>query len=140
MLIDELKKANVQALKDHDSVKRAILGVVISQYMLVNVENRKDGKETTDAEVVSILQKAIKGLEEEKAMFEKGNREDKVKDTLAQMDLLKSYLPKMLSEEEIKDIILSLEDKSMKNVMGCFKANYAGKADMSLVSKIARSL
>ena len=66
MLIDELKKANVQALKDHDSVKRAILGVVISQYMLVNVENRKDGKETTDAEVVSILQKAIKGLEEEK--------------------------------------------------------------------------
>ena len=92
MLIDELKKANVQALKDHDSVKRAILGVVISQYMLVNVENRKDGKETTDAEVVSILQKAIKGLEEEKAMFEKGNREDKVKDTLAQMDLLKSYL------------------------------------------------
>ena len=43
-----------------------------------------------------------------------------------------------LSEDEIKDIIASMEDKSMPSVMKHFKANYAGKVDMSLVNKIAR--
>ena len=46
----------------------------------------------------------------------------------------------MMSEDEIKNIILSLEDKSIPNVMKHFKANYAGKVDMGLVNKIARSI
>ena len=44
----------------------------------------------------------------------------------------------ILSEQEIRDIIDSLEDKSMASVMKHFKMNYDGKADMSLVSKVAR--
>lgn len=140
MLIDELKKANVQALKDHDSVKRAALSVLINKYMLVNIENRKDGKETSDADVVSLIQKVCKELEEEKEMYVKAGREDSIKNTQIQIDVLSFYLPKMLSEDEIKNIISGLEDKSMKNVMSYFKSNYAGKVDMSLVSKIARGI
>ena len=44
----------------------------------------------------------------------------------------------MLSEDEIRKIIASLEDKSMPSVMKHFKINYDGKVDMALVSKIAR--
>ena len=44
----------------------------------------------------------------------------------------------MLEENEILDIINSLEDKSIPNVMKYFKINYAGKCDMSLVSKLAK--
>ena len=44
----------------------------------------------------------------------------------------------MLREEEIKHIIASMEDKSIPSVMKHFKANYAGKVDMSVVNKIAR--
>ena len=43
-----------------------------------------------------------------------------------------------MSEEEIRKVIDSLEDKSIPAVMKHFKMNYDGKADMSLVSKIAR--
>ena len=44
----------------------------------------------------------------------------------------------MMSEEEIKNIIAGMEDKSIPSVMKHFKANYAGKVDMGLVNKIAR--
>ena len=44
----------------------------------------------------------------------------------------------MLSEEEIKNIIANLEDKSIPSIMKHFKAEYAGKVDMSMVNKIAR--
>ena len=56
MLIDEIKKANMQALKDKDKATRAALSTVINKYMLLNVENKAKGKETTDADVISILQ------------------------------------------------------------------------------------
>jgi uncharacterized protein YqeY len=45
----------------------------------------------------------------------------------------------MLSEEEIYKIISALEDKSIPSVMRYFKTNYAGKCDMSSVSKIAKT-
>ena len=44
----------------------------------------------------------------------------------------------MLSEQEIRDIVAKLEDKSMPSIMKHFKANYAGKVDMGLVNKVAR--
>ena len=46
----------------------------------------------------------------------------------------------MMSEEEIKSVILSLDDKSTPSVMKHFKANYAGKCDMGLVNKVLKSL
>ena len=45
-----------------------------------------------------------------------------------------------MSEEEIKNVILSLEDKSIPAVMKHFKTNYAGKCDMGLVNKVLKSL
>ena len=55
----------MQALKDKDKATRAALSTVINKYMLLNVENKAKGKETTDADVISILQKSVKELEEE---------------------------------------------------------------------------
>ena len=46
----------------------------------------------------------------------------------------------MLSEEEIIAIINTLPDKTMPTIMKHFKSEYAGKVDMGVVNKIARSL
>lgn len=139
MLIDEIKKANMQALKDHDTVARAALSVLVSKYMLFNIENRKDGKETTDAEVVSLIQKFIKELEEEKEMYVQGERAESVKEMDHQLEVVNKFLPQMMSEDDIKKIIGGLTDKSIKNVMTIFKTKYAGKVDMTLVAKLAKS-
>ena len=92
----------------------------------------------TDADMVSVLNKVIKELEDEKKMYESANHLEEAKNDEAQIAIIKAYLPKMMSEEEIKDIISKLEDKSIKNIMTTFKKDYAGKADMAAVSKIAK--
>lgn len=140
MLIDEIKKANMQALKDKDKATRAALSTVINKYMLLNVENKAKGKETTDADVISILQKSVKELEEEKNMFVKAARQDKIDEMNIQINAVKKYLPEMMSEDEIRKIISGLEDKSVKSVMTYFKENYAGKVEMAKVSQVLRSL
>ena len=140
MLIDEIKKANMQALKDKDKATRAALSTVINKYMLLNVENKAKGKETTDADVISILQKSVKELEEEKNMFVKVARQDKIDEMNIQINAVKKYLPEMMSEDEIRKIISGLEDKSVKSVMAYFKENYAGKVEMAKVSQALRSL
>lgn len=140
MLIDEIKKANMQALKDKDKATRAALSTVINKYMLLNVENKAKSKETTDADVISILQKSVKELEEEKNMFVKAARQDKIDEMNIQINAVKKYLPEMMSEDEIRKIISGLEDKSVKSVMAYFKENYAGKVEMAKVSQVLRSL
>ena len=140
MLIDDLKKANIEAMKARDADARAALSVVLTRYKLQEVEARSQGKEIGDAECLSIIQKVIKELGDEKEGYLKVNNLDRVNDISRQEEVLSGYLPKQLSEQEIRDIINSLDDKSVPNVMKHFKTNYAGQVDMSLVNSILRSL
>ena len=139
MIIDEIKKDNVQAMKDKNALARAIYGVVMNKVMLAGIEAKAKGAELADSDVVQILQKTIKELTEERENYLKANNEVEANNIAVQKELLTKYLPQMLSEEEIKNIIAGMEDKSIPSVMKHFKANYAGKVDMGLVNKIARS-
>jgi len=138
MLIDELSKANIEALKARDQVARAIYSVIIAKYKANAIELKAQGKEATDADLVKFITKSIKELDEEKEGYEKAGRTEEVKNILIQKSLIEKYLPKLMSEDEIRAVISSLEDKSMPSVMKHFKMNYDGKVDMSLVSKVAR--
>lgn len=138
MLLDEIKKDNVQAMKDKDTLARAIYGVVMNKALLHSIECKKDGKEQTDADIVQILQKTIKELTEEKENYLKAGNSIEAENIEKQKNIITKYLPKMLSEEEIKNIIANLEDKSIPSIMKHFKAEYAGKVDMGMVNKIAR--
>ena len=89
-------------------------------------------------EVVSLIQKTLKELEDESSNFEKVNNTAKVDSLKEQMGYIKNFLPAMLNEDEISSIIEGLSDKSMPSVMRHFKTNYAGKCDMSIVSKLAK--
>ncbi len=140
MLIDTLKKASMEALKTKNKEARAALSVVINKYNLAAIELKTQGKEITDADLVSIIAKTLKELADEKEGFVKVNRPDRVEAIKVQEDTLKAYLPKMLSEDEIKEEILKLDDKSIPSVMKHFKQNFAGKVDMGLVNKVARSI
>ena len=128
------------AFKNKDNNKRAVLEIVINKYMIAGYEAKANGKELSDADLIKIISKTLKELEEEKASYEKANRIDTVNDINAQIEVLSAYLPKLMSEEEIKNVILSLEDKSVPAVMKHFKTNYNGKCDMALVNKVLKSL
>lgn len=134
----DLKKAKMNALKTHDENAQNVLGIIISAYQKMQIDKQGKGQQMTDADMVSVLNKTLKELSDEKEMYEANGRKEQAEADAKQMEIVKSYLPKMMSEEEIREVIEKLEDHSIKTIMTEFKTNYAGKADMGLVSKIAR--
>jgi uncharacterized protein YqeY len=138
MLIDDIKKANVEAMKAHDAAAHSVFSLAIAKYL--ELKTNGSGQEVTDADVLAIVTKLDKELDEEKEGYEKAGRAESVKELIAQKAALKRFIPVLMSEEAIKKIIAELPDKSVPAVMKHFKTNYAGKADLSLVSKIARGL
>ncbi len=134
----DLKKAKMTALKEHDTNAQIVLSLVISAYQKMQIDKQGKGQEMTDADMVSVLNKTLKELADEKEMYESNGRKEQAEADAKQIEIVKSYLPKMMSEEEIRAVIEKLEDRSIKSVMTEFKTNYAGKADMSLVSRIAK--
>ena len=136
-LLEQLKKANIEALKGKDKDSRAILSVVINK---VTVKEKEHNTTISDEDVLTIVIKAYKELEEEKIGYEHVNNLERVNGINLQMKALDSYIPAQLSEDEIKEEIANLSDKSLPNIMKHFKMNFAGRADLSIVSRIARSL
>ena len=136
MLIDDIKKASLQAMKDHDGDARAAYSMVVSRYQALLTSGKNETP--TDKDVVQILIKFSKELEEEKQGYVAAGRSESVASLTRQIEAVSVFLPKLMSEAEIRAVIDSLEDKSIPSVMRHFKANYDGKADMGLVSKIAR--
>ena len=140
MLINDLQKANIEAMKAKDQDARSILSVVLTKYKLQEVEARAAGKEIGDAELLSIIQKVLKELSDEKEGYMKVGNQERIDSITRQENVIKGYLPQQLSEDEIRAEIAKLDDKSLPNIMKHFKTNFAGKVDMSKVSQIARSL
>lgn len=139
MLIDEIKKANVEAMKARDNTAKGIYSIIMNKYMLLSIEKKQKGEEATDVDLITIISKTLKELTEEKESYLKVNNLEKVNAIAHQEELISKYLPKILTEEEIRKEISTLDDKSLPNVMKHFKTNFQGKVDMGLVSKIARS-
>ena len=140
MIIEELKKQNIEAMKAKDTTKRGIYSIVLNKISVAEIENRTTGKTLTDEDVVKIIQKTIKELIEEADGYTKVGNTEAVERITQQKQVLEHYLPKMLTEEEIKNIIVGLEDKSIPSIMRHFKENYGSSADLGLVGKIAKTI
>ena len=140
MIIDDIKKANIQAMKDKNKAARDIYSIIMNKYLLASVESRTSGKEVTDADMVKIITKTIKELTEEEENYKKVGNIEKAQEIGKQKSIIEVYLPKLLSEAEIRSIISNLEDKSVPNVMKHFKLNYNGKCDMKTVSDVLKTL
>lgn len=138
MTLNEFKIEKIQAMKEKDKDKVSALNVIITKIMALTIEKRAQNEEVTQGDIDTLLQKAEKELIEERLGFEKAGREENVTSLTNQIEVIKKYLPKLLSEEEIREIISGLEDKSMPSIMKHFKLNYQGKVDMKLVSNIAK--
>ena len=138
MTLEFFKKEKVEAMKARDKDAVSALNVIITKIMNLSIEKRAQGAEVTEADISGLLQKAEKELTEEREGFMKAGRDENVQSLSKQIEVIKKYLPKLLTKEEIIAIIQGLDDKSMPSVMKHFKQNYQGKADMRLVQEIAK--
>ena len=140
MIEEQIKKANIEAMKNKDTTARAFYSVLMNKILLEKIAKGQRDQMLADGDVSKIIQKVIKELNDEKENYVKVGNVAEVENLEKQLEIANKYLPKMLSKDEIKNVILSLDDKTIPNVMKHFKANYNGQVDMRLVQEVLKEL
>ena len=137
------------ALKSKDKNKISTYRLILSGIKDLDISNRSgpNKKETDDEDIKKLLKKMIKQRNESVEIYKKNKREDLLKIEQGEIDLLSTYLPKQLSEEETKKIcseIISKVDaqsiKDMGKVMGELKKNYSDSIDFSKAGSMLKEL
>ena len=137
-----------QALKAKDKNTYPTLRLVVSAIKDAEIAGRSKGqKETTDADITAILKKMIKQRNESCEVYKKAGRSELLENETKEIEVISTFLPKQLSEEETKkicaDVVKSVGASSMKDmgkVMGALKAKHSDTLDFSKVSSIIKAL
>lgn len=134
-ILNDLK----EAMKNQEKTKLAVIRMVKGAMQMEELNLKRP---LTDEEVVMVISKQIKTRKESIVEFEKGNRQDLIDQTNAEIEILNTYMPEQLSEEEVLKIIEEAFNEvnpkapsDMGKIMGLVSPKLRGKADMSYVSK-----
>jgi uncharacterized protein YqeY len=137
-LVEEMK----QAMKSNDKLRLSTIRMIRSSLKNKEIELRK---KLEDEDIVKVIQVMVRKGEESVEQFQAGGRMDLVEKETKEIEILKSFLPQPLSQEEILKIVdetiqetqaSSLKDigKVMKSVM----PKIGGKADGKLINQLVK--
>lgn len=143
-LFETLRKDMFEAKKNNLVEKANILGMAIASINNYKIESQKD---LTDEDVIQVLRKEEKKLKESFEQFSANGREDLAKVEKLQLDVISSYLPQLMSKEDVEKIvkekISELGDvtiRDMGKIVGSIMAEYKGKVDGGLVSTVVKNV
>jgi len=138
-LVEDMKSAMKAGEKDRLKVVRLILADI----KRVEVDTRK---ELDDASLLGIIEKAVKQRRDSIEQFTKGGRDDLADIEKAELEVIATYLPEQLGDDELAALIdeaiaaTGAETvRDMGKVMGAIKAKAAGKADMGAVGAMVKA-
>lgn len=144
MLKQKLQQDQIQALKSGDKDRLNILRYIISK--IKNKEIEKNA-ELDDNEVIDVLRKQAKELNESIEAAQKANRPNMVEENKKQLNIVSSYLPQELSDEDLKKEIeklltdnQELYQKNPKAIIGIAIKNLKDKAEPTRIVKILQSI
>ncbi|MBL7978182.1 MAG: GatB/YqeY domain-containing protein [Bacteroidetes Order II. Incertae sedis bacterium] len=143
-LSEELK----QALRAKDQAKLRTLRALISALQLKEIEDRQGGEAVlTEQQELAVLQKQAKQRNDSIAQFRAAGREDLAKTEEEELQIIQSYLPAELSDEEIAQVVQETMNtlgissaKEMGKLMGAVMGKLKGKADGKRIQATVKSL
>ncbi|GIX40671.1 MAG: hypothetical protein KatS3mg129_0404 [Leptospiraceae bacterium] len=139
MLLEKLKKESLQARKDKDQIKASLLSTVLSQVKTIAID---DGhREPNDQDVIQVVKKFLKSIEENIELGKQGKlSQEAYEQAQKEKEILLEFLPKQLSEEEIREIIKNSGAKNIGEAMKYLKEHYPDQYDGKTASKIAKEV
>jgi hypothetical protein len=145
-LTDQINNDLKTAMKAKDTTTLTALRAIKSQLLLAATEKGADGASSEDAGI-KMLQKLVKQRKESAELYKGQGREDLAETELSEAAIIEKYLPKQLSEEELKPILQAIIEKvgasapsDMGKVMGAASQELAGRADGKTISTVVRQL
>lgn len=141
--MDELKGA----MKGGDKAKVATVRLIQAALKEKDIEARGAGKgEATEEEILSLMQKMIKQRQESASIYAANGRQDLADTENGEIAIISSFLPKQMSEDEVKAAIQAAigetgasSMKDMGKVVGALKAKFAGQMDFAKASGLVKA-
>jgi len=149
MIREQIKSKLIEAMKAKDEKTTGTLRLINAAIKDKDIDARSKGNMDgiDDTGVLSLLQTMIKQRRESIDMYTKGGRSDLVASEQAEIDVIQSFLPKQMSDEEVEAAIREIvaqtgasSIKDMGKVMGALKAKYAGQLDMGKASGLIKTI
>ena len=143
-LLEQITEDYKQAMKNHEEVKKLALNYLLAQIKNKKIELRAD---PTDDDVIAVIKKEIKSLNETLLFLEKANKTDEIEIETQKKEILQSYLPAMLSREQtevlINETVAKLWITDLKTqrwlLMKELMASHKSELDWSIVNDIINS-
>ena len=148
-LKDKIDNDYKKALKARDKAKISTFRLILSSIKDLEILNRSgpNKKDTDNEEIKKLLKKMIKQRSESIEIYKKNNRQDLLEVEEGETQVLASYLPKQLSEEETNkvcnEIVQKIGANSLKDmgkIIGELKKNYSDTIDFSKAGSILKTL
>lgn len=137
-LINKLMEDMKTSMKNKDTIRKNTITMVRAAVKQIEVDDRRI---LSDEEILEIISKQLKEKRLVIEEFKKGSREDLVELTEAEIDILLDYLPKQLSYEEVKAIVIEtiaeVNATSMKDIgliMKTVMPKVKGRTDGNIVN------
>ena len=142
-LKDRILQDVKDAMRAKDKPRLATLRLITATLKQQEIDERI---ELNDAQVLALLDKMCKQRRESISQFEKAGRDDLIAQEVSELELIQTYLPEQLGEDEIVALIDeamaatgAASIKDMGKVMGQLKPKLQGRADMSAVSAMIKA-
>jgi hypothetical protein len=133
-----------EAMLQKNELKRDTLRLLLSEIKKANIQ---DGKEITPELEMEVLQRAAKQRQQSIAEYEKAARQDLADKEKRELDILLTYMPKQLTEDDVRLAVKSLmaelgvsTKKDLGTVMKALMARHKGQVDGKLANKVLGEL
>ena len=143
-MLQKIENDLKDALKNQDKTKSGVLRLLIAKCKNKSIAT---GSPLNDSDIMKVLQTAAKQHKESIKLYKEGNRTDLVDQETAELSIVDEYLPSMMTEDEIKAIILSVIDETEASSMADFgkvmpqvMKQGAGKIDGGVAQQILKQL
>jgi uncharacterized protein YqeY len=144
---ERIQKDFITAMKAKDEVAKTALSGIKAK--ITEAEKANGNSDLSDAEVIKVINKAIKQREESQKIYSDAGREEMARKEADEACVLRAYMPSQMTEaeieEEVKKIMAVIDaggnrNKLVGQTMGTFNKNFQGRADASIVKNIIEKL
>ena len=148
-LREDINNALKNAMKSGDKLKVSTLRLMNAAIKERDIQNRTAGPDAGvgDPQILEVLAKMVKQRQESLVAFEQGGREDLARQERGEIEIIQSFMPKQLSEEEMRsEIAKAVKEtgaqgmKDMGKVMGVLKQRFTGRMDFAKAGPVVKSL
>jgi uncharacterized protein YqeY len=133
-----LQASTIEARKARDKARTLVLTTVLAAIKNYQIEQQRD---LTDADIETVLRKAVKMRQESVEQYRAGNRQDLADKEQAEIEILKAFLPAEVDPEEIRAAVraaIAGGANAIGPLMGQLMGQFRGKADGKVINQIVR--